>query len=63
MLNESAMEKWFKFEMVKVNSGIVVKKKTLYELVLEETPKTEETSPARFPFSVSNGWETLTASR
>ena len=41
MLNESAMEKWFKFEMAKVNSGIVVKKKPLRELVLEDTPKTE----------------------
>ena len=41
MLNESAMEKWFKFEMAKVNSGIVLKKKSLRDLVSEEKPKTE----------------------
>jgi len=41
MLNESAMEKWFKFEMTKVNTGIVVKKRPLKELVMEEKPKTE----------------------
>ena len=51
MLNESAMEKWFKFEMAKVNSGIVVKKKTLSELVLEETPKTETKDGSVFYFN------------
>ena len=35
------MEKWFKFEMAKVNSGIVIKKRPLSELVKEELPKTE----------------------
>lgn len=51
MLNESAMEKWFKFEMSKVNSGIVIKKKPLSELVLEETPKTETKDGSVFYFN------------
>jgi uncharacterized protein (UPF0216 family) len=41
MLKESAMEKWFKFEIAKINSGIVTKKKSLKELVLEASPQTE----------------------
>ncbi len=41
MLKESAMEKWFKFEMAKVNSGLVTKKKTLSELVDATMPVTE----------------------
>jgi uncharacterized protein (UPF0216 family) len=39
MLNESAMEKWFKFEIARLNSGIVTKKKPLKELLKEENPK------------------------
>jgi uncharacterized protein (UPF0216 family) len=41
MLNESAMQKWLKFEMSKINSGIVLKKRTLAELVREDQPKTQ----------------------
>jgi uncharacterized protein (UPF0216 family) len=41
MMNESAMEKWFKFEIARLNSGIVTKKKPLNELVKEESPKVE----------------------
>ncbi len=51
MLNESAMEKWFKFEMSKVNSGIVIKKITLSELVLEKTPQTETKDGSVFYFN------------
>lgn len=40
MLKESAMEKWFKFEIAKINSGIVTKKKALKELVKEKNPQT-----------------------
>lgn len=40
MIKESAMKKWFKFEMTKINSGIVTKKKALKELVKEENPQT-----------------------
>ncbi|UCE35972.1 MAG: DUF61 family protein [Thermoplasmata archaeon] len=41
MLKESAMEKWFKFEIAKINSGIVTKKRPLGELTEEKTPITE----------------------
>jgi uncharacterized protein (UPF0216 family) len=51
MLNESAMEKWFKFEMSKVNSGIVINKKPLSELVLEDKPKTETRDGSVFYFN------------
>lgn len=40
MIKESAMKKWFKFEMARINSGIVIKKKELKELVKEECPQT-----------------------
>ena len=40
MLKESAMKKWFKFEMARINSGIVIKKKALKELVKEKAPQT-----------------------
>ena len=40
MIKESAMKKWFKFEMARINSGIVTKKKALKELVKEECPQT-----------------------
>ena len=51
MLNESAMEKWFKFEMARVNSGIVIKKKALSELVLEEIPRTETKDGSAYYFN------------
>ena len=41
MLNESAMKKWFKFEMAKINSGIVTKKRSLKELLKEKVPQTK----------------------
>jgi uncharacterized protein (UPF0216 family) len=41
MINESAMEKWFKFEIARLNSGLVTKKRPLNELVKEEIPKAE----------------------
>lgn len=41
MLKESAMEKWFKFEMTRVNSGLVTKKMALSTLAEAKTPKTE----------------------
>ncbi|UCE74133.1 MAG: DUF61 family protein [Methanomassiliicoccales archaeon] len=40
MLNESSMKKWLKFEMSKINSGIVVQKKTLSELLELKSSKT-----------------------
>ena len=40
MIKESAMKKWFKFEMARINSGIVTKKKALKELVKEDCPQT-----------------------
>ncbi|UCG70810.1 MAG: DUF61 family protein [Thermoplasmata archaeon] len=40
MIKESAMEKWFKFEIAKLNSGIVTKKKALKELAREKNPQT-----------------------
>jgi uncharacterized protein (UPF0216 family) len=40
MIKESAMKKWFKFEMTRINSGIVTKKKALKELVKEKAPQT-----------------------
>ena len=40
MFKESAMEKWFKFEIARLNSGIVTKKKALKELVGEKNPQT-----------------------
>ena len=51
MLKESAMEKWFKFEMARLNSGIVTKKKALSELVGAETPKTEAKDGSVFYFN------------
>lgn len=41
MLNESAMKKWFKFEMSKINSGIVINRRSLKELLEEEIPQTK----------------------
>jgi uncharacterized protein (UPF0216 family) len=40
MLKESAMKKWFKFEMGKINSGIVTKKMALFELAKLKSPQT-----------------------
>jgi uncharacterized protein (UPF0216 family) len=40
MLNESAMKKWFRFEMGKINSGIVTKKKRLCDLADSDSPRT-----------------------
>lgn len=51
MLNESAMKKWFKFEMARINSGIVTKKKTLEELVKGEMPKTEAKDGSEYYFN------------
>ena len=51
MLNESAMKKWFKFEMARLNSGIVIKKKALRELVKEESPKTEAKDKSVYYFN------------
>jgi uncharacterized protein (UPF0216 family) len=39
MLNESAMKKWLKFEMGRINSGLVFKKKPLSDLVKSKTPE------------------------
>ena len=41
MLNESAMKKWFKFEMGRINSGIVTKKKKLCDLMGSDHPMTQ----------------------
>ena len=51
MLKESSLEKWFKFEMAKLNSGVVVKKKPLKELVKEERPKTKAKDGSLYYFN------------
>jgi uncharacterized protein (UPF0216 family) len=39
MLNESSMKKWLKFEMGKITSGLVIKKKPLCDLVKSQSTK------------------------
>jgi uncharacterized protein (UPF0216 family) len=39
MLNESAMKKWLRFEMGKISSGLVIKKKPLCDLVKSQSPE------------------------
>lgn len=50
MLNESAMKKWFKFEMGRINSGIVIKKKTLDDLAGSDSPKTQTKDKSEYYF-------------
>jgi uncharacterized protein (UPF0216 family) len=50
MLNESALKKWFKFEMGKINSGIVIKKKSLCDLVNSPSPKTKTRDGSTYYF-------------
>jgi uncharacterized protein (UPF0216 family) len=51
MLKESAMKKWFKFEMAKINSGIVTKKRSLKELMEEEVPQTKAKDESIYYFN------------
>jgi uncharacterized protein (UPF0216 family) len=51
MLKESAMKKWFKFEMAKINSGIVTKKRCLKELLDEEVPQTKAKDESVYYFN------------
>jgi uncharacterized protein (UPF0216 family) len=53
MLNESAMKKWLRFEMSKINSGIVLKKKTLADLVSEDLPKTQTKDQSVYYFNLA----------
>ena len=51
MLKESAMEKWFKFEIARINSGIVTKKKSLSELTEKKTPSCEAKDESIYYFN------------
>ena len=51
MLKESAMKKWFKFEMAKINSGIVINKRSLKELLEEEVPQTKAKDDSIYYFN------------
>ncbi len=51
MLNESALKKWFKFELAKINSGIVIKKRSLKELLMEEVPQTKAKDESIYYFN------------
>lgn len=62
MLNESAMKKWFRFEMGKINSGIILKKKKLVELAGSESPKTETKDGSAYYFDakvIKELWKVL----
>ena len=51
MLKESAMKKWFRFEMGKINSGIVIEKKGLSELAKSDSPKTKTKDGSTYYFN------------
>jgi uncharacterized protein (UPF0216 family) len=51
MLKESAMKKWFKFEMAKINSGIVINKRSLKDLLEEEVPQTKAKDESVYYFN------------
>jgi uncharacterized protein (UPF0216 family) len=50
MLNESAMKKWFRFEMGKINSGIVVNKEPLRKLAGSDFPMTQTKDGSAYYF-------------
>lgn len=51
MLNESAMKKWLKFEMGKISSGLVIKKKPLSDLVKSQSPKVKTKDGSLYYFN------------
>jgi uncharacterized protein (UPF0216 family) len=51
MMNQSSMAKWFRYEMTRLNSGIVTKKKALLELVGDEQSSTETRDGSVYLFS------------
>ncbi len=62
MLNESAMKKWFKFEMGRMNSGIVTKKKSLCDLAKSDSPITQTKDGSEYyfdPKTIKRLWEAL----
>ncbi len=50
MFNESAMKKWFRFEMGKINSGIVTKKKRLSDIADSDSPRTQTKDGSTYYF-------------
>jgi uncharacterized protein (UPF0216 family) len=62
MLNESAMKKWFRFEMGKINSGIVTKKRRLCDLADSDSPRTQTKDGSEYYFEpkiIKMLWEVL----
>jgi uncharacterized protein (UPF0216 family) len=53
MFKESAMKKWFKFEMAKINRGIVINKRSLDELLEEEVPQTKAKDDSIYYFNIN----------
>lgn len=51
MFNESALKKWFKYEMGKINSGIVIKKKSICELAKTDSPRTQTKDGSTYYFN------------
>jgi uncharacterized protein (UPF0216 family) len=47
------MKKWFKFEMAKINRGIVINKRSLDELLEEEVPQTKAKDDSIYYFNIN----------